>query len=289
MKRVGVILITAALIVGLAGCPSAPQYSLTIVSTAGGSVTTPGEGAFTYPDGAVVNLVATPDSGYLFANWTGDVGTIADVNAAITTIIMQGDYAVVANFGQQLELEGTPMVAAGASHVVGVKSDGSVVAVGLNDDGQCDVGGWTDIVQVSAGGDHTVGLKSDRTVIAVGDNWWGQCDVGGWVDIVQVAAVGDHTLGLDSDCTAVAVGPEGGWYDYGQCCVGGLTDMVQVAAGECHTTRGAQVRRHRGGGRTGGGAGQTEPARGNAVARESVVNSGSIPAVVAELTTIRRR
>jgi hypothetical protein len=26
-----------------------------------------------------------------------------------------------------------------------------VVAVGLNDSGQCDVGGWTDIIQVAVG------------------------------------------------------------------------------------------------------------------------------------------
>ena len=35
---------------------------------------------------------------------------------------------------------------------------------------------------------HTVGLKSDGTVVAVGDNYFGQLDVGSWSDIVQVAA-----------------------------------------------------------------------------------------------------
>ena len=33
---------------------------------------------------------------------------------------------------------------------------------------------------VDAGGDHTVGLKSDGTVVATGDNEYGQCDVFGW-------------------------------------------------------------------------------------------------------------
>ena len=54
-------------------------------------------------------------------------------------------------------------------HTVGLKSDGTVVAVGNNIDGQLNVGSWTDIVQVAAGRYHTVGLKSDGTVVAVGE------------------------------------------------------------------------------------------------------------------------
>ena len=73
-------------------------YDLTISSTNGGSITAPGEGTSTYDEGTVVNLVATPDSGYRFDEWTGDVGTIADVDAATTTIIMNGDYSITANF-----------------------------------------------------------------------------------------------------------------------------------------------------------------------------------------------
>jgi uncharacterized repeat protein (TIGR02543 family) len=74
------------------------QYDLTTSSTEGGSVTMPGEGTYTYDKGELVNLVATPDAGYRFVNWTGDVGTIADVNAATTTITMNGDYSITANF-----------------------------------------------------------------------------------------------------------------------------------------------------------------------------------------------
>jgi len=73
-------------------------YNLTISSTSGGNVTTPGEGNFTYDDSAVVNLVATPDTGYHFVNWTGDVTTITDVNSASTNITMNGDYSITANF-----------------------------------------------------------------------------------------------------------------------------------------------------------------------------------------------
>jgi len=73
-------------------------YDLTTSSTAGGTVTTPGVGTHTYDAGTMVNLVATPNAGYDFVNWTGDVGTIADDEDDTTTITMNGDYSIVANF-----------------------------------------------------------------------------------------------------------------------------------------------------------------------------------------------
>jgi len=66
-------------------------YELTISSTDGGEVITPGEGTFTYDAGTVVSLVAEAGESYHFTQWTGNVSTIADVNAATTTITMNGD------------------------------------------------------------------------------------------------------------------------------------------------------------------------------------------------------
>jgi hypothetical protein len=75
----------------------ASQCLLTI-SSLGGSVTTPGEGAFIYSPGRVIDLVAEPDADCRFVHWTGGVGSIADVGAASTTIIMDGDHAIRADF-----------------------------------------------------------------------------------------------------------------------------------------------------------------------------------------------
>jgi hypothetical protein len=101
-KLMAVALITILLYMivgnGIACGPPTTQYDLTIKSTEGGNVATPGEGRHTYDAGEEVDLVATADSGYHFINWTGDVGTIANVNAASTTIIMNGDYTITANF-----------------------------------------------------------------------------------------------------------------------------------------------------------------------------------------------
>jgi hypothetical protein len=100
---VGAFLIVAALVTGAAACDGAHTYQLTISSASGGSVTTPGHGTFTYDAGTMVQLVATPDEGYQFHSWTGDVAYIANPNAASTTITMNGDYAILANFGTEGE------------------------------------------------------------------------------------------------------------------------------------------------------------------------------------------
>jgi len=53
-------------------------HDLTVDSSSGGSVVTPGEGTFTYDYGSVVDLAAEADVGYYFVEWTGDNGTIGD-------------------------------------------------------------------------------------------------------------------------------------------------------------------------------------------------------------------
>jgi len=131
-----------------------------------------------------------------------------------------------------------PMVTVGASHLVGLKSDGTVVAVGDNGLGQCNVGHWTDIVQVSAGFYFTVGLRSDGTVVAAGGYSYAQPTLGRWTDgrwtdIVQIAAGRHDVFGLKSDGTVVVKGGS----NYGQWNSGihDWADITQIAAGGLHT------------------------------------------------------
>jgi hypothetical protein len=97
MRIVGIFLIAIALIAGMVGCIPV-QYNLTIDSTCGGVVTKPGEGTFTYFEGKVVRLVARPLVGYFFVEWAGDVATIETVNCFLTTIKMNENYHITANF-----------------------------------------------------------------------------------------------------------------------------------------------------------------------------------------------
>lgn len=128
------------------------------------------------------------------------------------------------------------LIAAGDNHTVGLKSDGSVVAVGAKTCGKCKVSYWTDIVAVSAG-HHTVGLRTDGTVVAVGINDQGQCAVYDWTDITAVSAGCEHTVGLRSNGTVIATKfKENKIHKHlGQCDVSEWTDIVAVSAGYSHT------------------------------------------------------
>lgn len=128
-------------------------------------------------------------------------------------------------------IKSSKLTDSGESHTVGLNSDGTVIAIGKNNNGQCDVSDWTNIIAVSADASHTIGLKSNGTVIATGDNHYGQCDVSDWSDIIDISTSGFHTVGLKSDGTVVATGN----YFYGMCNVSGWADIIAVSAGSDYT------------------------------------------------------
>lgn len=127
-------------------------------------------------------------------------------------------------------------IAAGSIHSVALKSNGTVVATGNNEYGQCNTSTWKDIVAVYAKNNHTIGLCSNGKVIATGDNLFDTCNVSNWTDIVDVSLGDRHTVGLKADGTVVAVGDN----SHGQCEVSDWTDIVEVSAG-CYCTIGLKA------------------------------------------------
>ena len=123
-------------------------------------------------------------------------------------------------------------VAGGGWHSLALKADGSVVAWGYNDDGQCNVPAGT-YTQVAGGGWHSLALKADGSVAAWGRNDYGQCSVpAGLAGVTQVDGGYLHSLALKTDGSVAA------WGDnrYGQCTApAGLADVTQVAAGYLHS------------------------------------------------------
>ena len=78
---------------------------------------------------------------------------------------------------------------------------GTVVAWGLNIDGQTKVpAGLSGVVAIAGGAYHTVALKQDGTVVAWGDNGIGQTRVpAGLSGVVAIAAGRYHTVALRLD------------------------------------------------------------------------------------------
>lgn len=134
-----------------------------------------------------------------------------------------GDYkdAHERSLGLRDKVANRETISAGGLSTVGIKADGTVIAVGNNEDGQCGVENWCDIIAVSAGAIHTIGLKADGTIVATGWNEYSQCDVSGWKDIIAISAGSYHTVGLKTDGTVVAAGNN----EDGQCDVSDWTDI----------------------------------------------------------------
>ena len=115
-------------------------------------------------------------------------------------------------------------IAAGYYHTLGLRKDGTVVAVGDNKHGECNVAEWTNIKAIAVGPTHSVGVRSDGTVIATGKNDYGECNVENWSQIIAVKACQRYTMGLRSDGTVILAGENiADQYD-----VSGWTDIVSI-------------------------------------------------------------
>ena len=132
-------------------------------------------------------------------------------------------------------------ISAGHSHTIGIKKDGTIIAVGDNHFGQCDIANWQNIIAVSVCNGQTIGLRANGTVVAAKytgnlDFYKGHGDVEGWTNIVEISAGESHTVGLKSNGTVVAtkyLGNPSGYH--GQCDVSGWNNIVAISAGYHHT------------------------------------------------------
>jgi hypothetical protein len=88
--------------------PAPPaQYELTISSTTGGAVAIPGEGVFTHYAGAQVQLLAEPEAGHRFVDWTAPAGSFSDETAQGTNFTMPSQSVTVTAGFEEVPL---PMV-----------------------------------------------------------------------------------------------------------------------------------------------------------------------------------
>lgn len=125
-----------------------------------------------------VNATATPIAAQLPA-YTSEPESSELSSEPTSTIPMQG------------------VIAAGYDFTVALKSDGTVVCVGGND--EIYVENWEGIQQIAAYGNHILGLYWNGTVAFTGMSESGERNVSNWTDIAQVSACYKGSIGLTND------------------------------------------------------------------------------------------
>jgi len=121
-------------------------------------------------------------------------------------------------------------VSAGSSHTAHLYGDGTVDALGNNEQGQCNLPQEAGYSQVSAGGAHTVLLSAEGKATAHGSNKFGQCQLPQSPRYKKVSAGLRHTVLLSKDGDVKAVGSN----EDGQCDIPDLesgVEYVQASAG----------------------------------------------------------
>ena len=184
-----------------------------------------GSRTFSASAGSSHSLLLTND-GYVYAGGHDDFGQIGDRSTIGTTA--DNPYQLIGPAG------GTTAVSAGAWHSLLLRGDGTVQAMGLNQQGQlgradglgtstpqptlATVAGLTDVVAISAGTIYSVAVRRDGTVWSWGTNNLGQLgrpqnlgvagapvitpgQVTGLTDVVDVVAGNSFTYALRRDGT----------------------------------------------------------------------------------------
>lgn len=118
-------------------------------------------------------------------------------------------------------------LAVGFLHTLGLRADGTAVAVGDDTYGQCGVSEWKELTAVAAGAYHSVGLRRDGTVVAAGDDRFDQCKVGQWRNVVAIAANDYGTAALTEDGAILTTG----YLDYAAKTADWPQDLVQLTGG----------------------------------------------------------
>ena len=144
------------------------EYPLTITVNPTGSGATEPSATTSYPEGTVVNLTATPSTGYLFSGWSGDLTDISPT----TQITMDSGKTVTANFIDALSPytltitvnptgSGTTEPSATTSY-----PEGTVVNITANPTDGYIFNSWSGGVANPVSASTTVTMDSSKTVTA---------------------------------------------------------------------------------------------------------------------------
>ena len=193
------------------------------------------------PSYRIENASPNRDNGWYQAVVTDSGGATTTSSVIFVNVAIESARVVSARVGQPIFESGDlgPLVsiAAGGSHWLALRADGTVAAGGGNYAGQTDVPqGLTDVVGIAASNGSSLALKSNGRLVVWGTNPW-IADApraphavpipSDLTQVVKIAAGQAHVLALKSDGTLVGFGRN----DDGQVTPRNLNSVIGIAAG----------------------------------------------------------
>ena len=122
-------------------------------------------------------------------------------------------------------------IACGDYHTVALKEDGSVVAWGNNEYGQCNVPEGLKAIKIASGYRQSMAIKEDGSVVAWGDNEYGQRNIPEGLKAIKIASGDRHSMVIKEDGSVVAWGDN----EYGQRNIPEGLKAIKIACGWYHT------------------------------------------------------
>ncbi len=183
---------------------SVPQYTLTLNKVGSGSVELSPAGGV-YDSSTVVNLTATPASGWKFSGWSGDLSGVENP----TTITMASDKNVIAMFAELPPLQYTLTANTSGSGNVDLSPPGGIydaqtlVTLTANPASGWEFGGWSgDLTGVV--NPTTLAMDSDKNVTAT---FTEQSSGGGTVTFEEIQSGGSSgTIAVATSGNLIGVG-----------------------------------------------------------------------------------
>lgn len=139
-----------------------------------------------------------------------DIANIQAVSYHTAAFSQNGTVKLIASNGVDAEWSNVKSISGEFVTKVCLRDDGTVFTW-KDDDKQLSVDNWKNIVAIDSGASYVVGLTQNGTVVACGNNNNGQCNVSDWKDIVAIKTNGALlTVGIRADGTVVSCGSGSG-------------------------------------------------------------------------------